>query len=180
MCSYLLLGNQNIGCLLMIIPYAFYNQTKLDLEMVDAGRFGKTSYLSFVHSYNNSADLDDDLADVVEAVDELAIVWEKFALKLHLKYDFIKVIKKNNPGDNEACLTEAMSEWLKENYNTARFDFPSWRTLITAVQDIDIALAQSIADRHKGIYCVFQGREHSFFFFWGGGGGGGRRVTCNE
>ena len=135
----------------MIFPYAFYNQTKLDLEMVDGWRFGKTSYLSFVHSciHYNSADLDD-LADVVEAVDELAIVWEKFALKLHLRYDSIKVIKKNIPGDNEACLTEAMSEWLKENYNTARFDFPSWRTLVTAVQDIDIALAHSIADRHKG------------------------------
>ena len=88
---------------------------------------------------------------MVEAVDTLAADWDNFALKLHLKYDTIKVIKKDNPGDSRACLTEAMSQWLKENYNTARFGVPSWRTLVTAVQAIDMALAHEIADTHRGM-----------------------------
>ena len=105
------------------------------------------------------ADRDDDLGDVVEAVNTLAAVWDKFALKLRLKYDHIKVIKKDNPGDSEACLTEAMSEWLKENYNTAKFGVPSWRTLIKAVQAMDMALAHKIADKHRGM--------PSFIFYLG-------------
>ena len=89
---------------------------------------------------------------MVKAVDTLAADWDKFALELHLKYDTIKVIKKDNPGDSRACLTEAMSQWLKENYNTARFGVPSWRTLVTAVQAIDMALAHKIADTHRGMH----------------------------
>ena len=86
---------------------------------------------------------------MVEAVDTLAAVWDNFALKLHLKFDDIEVIKKDNPGDSRACLTKGMSQWLKENYNTARFGVPSWRTLVTAVQAIDMALAHKIANSHK-------------------------------
>ena len=89
---------------------------------------------------------------MVEAVDTLAAVWDKFALKLHLKFDAIEVIKKDHPGDSEACLTKAMSQWLKENYNTARFGVPSWRTLVTAVQAIDMALAHEIANTHRGMH----------------------------
>ena len=107
--------------------------------------------IMLLHNYFY-ADRDDDLADVVEAVDTLAAVWDKFALKLHVKFDVIKVIKKDNPGDSRACLTETMSQWLKENYNTARFGVPSWRTLVTAVQAIDMALAYEIAERHQGTY----------------------------
>ena len=88
---------------------------------------------------------------MVDTVDTLAAVWDKFALKLHLKYDDIEIIKKDNPGDSRACLTKSMSQWLKENYNTARFGVPSWRTLVTAVQDIDMALAHEIADTHRGM-----------------------------
>ena len=91
---------------------------------------------------------------MVEAVDTLAAVWDKFALKLHLKFDDIEVIKKDNPGDSRACLTKAMSQWLKENYNTARFGVPSWRTLVTAVQAIDMALAHKITTTHRGMKMV--------------------------
>lgn len=98
-----------------------------------------------------ATDRDDDLADVVGAVERLASDWERLAVKLHLKYDNIKVIKRNNPGDSQACLTEAMVLWLMENYNTARFGLPCWRTLVTAVQDMDKALACEIADRNRGM-----------------------------
>ena len=87
---------------------------------------------------------------MVKAVNTLAAVWDKLALNLHLKFDAIKVIKRDNPGDSQACLTEAMSHWLKENYNTARFGVPSWRTLVRAVQAMDTALANEIASKHRG------------------------------
>ena len=107
-----------------------------------------------------------DLADVVEAVLTLAPLWDELGVELHLRYDDIKVITRNNHGNSKACLTEAMSLWLNETYNHARFGVPSWRTLVTAVQKMDMGLANEIADKHRGTtysaWGVFQDREQDF------------------
>ena len=97
-------------------------------------------------------DRDDDFADIVEAVESLAADWDKLAIKLHVKNDNIKVIRKDNPGDSQGCLHDALALWLKENYNTERFGHPSWRTLVEAVVKMDNALACKIANEHRGIY----------------------------
>lgn len=91
------------------------------------------------------------MADVVEAVERLAADWDKLALKLHLKSDDIKVVRKDNPGDTRACLIEVMVLWLKGNYNIARFGVPSWRTLVKVVEKMDKALANEIANSHRGM-----------------------------
>ena len=91
----------------------------------------------------------------MEAVERLAADWAKLARYLHLRNDDIKIIKKNNPGDVQECLSDTMALWLKENYNTTKFGHPSWRTLITAVEKIDMALAKEIANQHRGIIGVY-------------------------
>ena len=95
-------------------------------------------------------DRNDDLSDVVDAVNGLAGEWSKLAIKLHLNDDDVKKLKKNNQGDSEECLKDAIVLWLKENYNTARFGHPSWRTLVEAVKGMNKALAIEIANSHRG------------------------------
>ena len=119
----------------------------------------------------NSTDRNDDFLDVMDAVFTLAADWEKIAMKLHLRYDTISAIQKDNPGDTHACLEKAISQWLKENYNIAKFGVPSWRTLVTAVETIDIGLANDIAESHKGI-------QVGIFFFVGGGLNSGSKKMC--
>lgn len=93
-----------------------------------------------------------DHADVVEAVECLAVDWNELAIKLHLNNDDIKVLRQNNLGDTRACLNGAMELWLKQKYNTASFGHPSWKTLVKAVEGMDEALAYKIANKHRGIY----------------------------
>ena len=96
-----------------------------------------------------------DVLDVVEEVAPLAAVWDKLALKLHLTFDSIEIINKDNPRDSRACLTKAMAEWTKKNYDTEKFGVPSWRMLIIAVQSFNMGLAQKIAAKHNGTYdCI--------------------------
>ena len=88
-------------------------------------------------------------------MERLRANWDKLAIKLHLKNDDIKVIRNDNPGDSDACLIDTMALWLKENYNTQKFGVPSWRTLVKAVEKMDKALANEIANKHKGIYSYY-------------------------
>lgn len=90
----------------------------------------------------------DDLAEVVKAVEPLAADWQSLATKLHLGHADLKVVKKDCPGDSRACLNQAMAKWLNLSYNTARFGVPSWRMLVTAVMDMNKALACEIAKGH--------------------------------
>ena len=95
------------------------------------------------------ADIDDDLPDVMDAVKSVAADWSKFALRLRLRSSDTATIGKDKHGDSEECLQAALTLWLKENYNTARFGHPSWRTLVAAVKDMDKALAIRIANAHR-------------------------------
>ena len=87
----------------------------------------------------------------MEAVERLAADWDKLAVYLRLRNGDIKVIRKENPGDTRACLNNTMELWLRENYNTTKFGHPSWRTLVKAVARMDKALANEIANEHRGI-----------------------------
>lgn len=96
-------------------------------------------------------DRDGDFADVKEAVMHLAADWQKLAIHLLLRRNDIEVIRRNNLGDSQACLNDTMALWLEDNYNTARFGRPSWRALVKVVMKMDKALAQEIANQHRGI-----------------------------
>jgi hypothetical protein len=96
------------------------------------------------------ADRDDDLLDVVDSVQPLAGSWPKLALNLRLKSQDIEVIQKNHPNDAQGALQDSIVQWLRKNYNFERFGDPSWRILVGAVRRMDNALANKIADEHRG------------------------------
>jgi len=93
-------------------------------------------------------DLDDDLADVLDAVKGLAANWKTLAIHLHLKHSSLDVIQANYPRDSVTCLTEAMVDWLKKNYNVKKHGSPCWRSLVRSMAKIDKAQALRVADKH--------------------------------
>ena len=70
---------------------------------------------------------------------------------LGLSKDDIDTIKENNPKNYSACWDEALSLWIKQNYNTAKFGAPSWRSLLKAIAPIDGKLFKELALKHQGM-----------------------------
>ncbi len=76
--------------------------------------------------------IEDDLADVLDALSDLAAEWRRIATKLQLREGAMNTIDANNR-ITESCLHCAITEWLKLNYNTKKNGLPSWRMLAKAV-----------------------------------------------
>lgn len=102
--------------------------------------------------YQFCAELDDDLTEVIDAMQSIAAHWRKLALRLHLKDDAMEVIQANYPRDTERCLIEAIKEWLRKNYSFTKHGRPSWQKLVMAAYKVDKALALTIAKEHRGNY----------------------------
>lgn len=101
----------------------------------------------------------DDLHDVYEEVYTLASRWSdiSFALKLPMSQE--EIIRKGTRGDDcNHCLRMVLSNWLQKSYKYGRYGPPTWRMLIKAVGDPtggnDCALAETIAKKHLGMYCI--------------------------
>ena len=77
--------------------------------------------------------------------------WERLAGYLGLSKHDIDSIKKDHPNDNSHCWNEALSQWIKRNYNTEKFGVPSWKTLLKAVARIDKHLFTDLASEYQGI-----------------------------
>ena len=47
----------------------------------------------------------------------------------------------------------SLGEWIKQNYNTEKYGLPSWRTLLSAIAEVDKRLFKQLAAAHqsKGI-----------------------------
>ena len=63
-------------------------------------------------------------------------------------------IEKERPNDMKSCLSEMVTEWLNQSYNTQRFGLPSWKMLVEAVAHRNggnnHALATIIANKYNG------------------------------
>ena len=92
---------------------------------------------------------DDDWNVVVLKCDSLAARWEKLSAFLGLPKSLIDEIRGNHPGDLSCCWNEALSQWIKQNYNTEKFGKPSWRTLLVAISYVDKRLFEKLAGEHK-------------------------------
>ena len=79
----------------------------------------------------------------------LAANWERFAGKLHLSIAVRDTIKENYPRDAEKCLSEALKEWLLMKYDYKKHGKPTWEMLAKAVQGINNALYEEIAEKHS-------------------------------
>ena len=101
-----------------------------------------------IHSTYIELGLDDDLGDVLDAIEPLASKWRILTTKLRLKESTLDIIEHNNPGDVIACLHKALGEWLRLNYDHKRHGRPSWRRLAEAVSSVDYRLSEKIATMH--------------------------------
>ena len=61
--------------------------------------------------------------------------------------DTLAKIEADNGSDCEKCLNQALTHWLKKDYNYKRFGHPSWRKLCVSVSHENKALAEEIADK---------------------------------
>ena len=78
----------------------------------------------------------------------LAAKWEQLSACLGLAKADIDRIRKNHPGDIAGCWSEALSQWIKQNFSTQQFGLPSWRSLLKAVAMVDRRLYMELAAKH--------------------------------
>ena len=69
----------------------------------------------------------------------------------------IEVAYPRNP---DKCLEAVIVKWLQKCYNYQKFGSPTWKMLVKAVGDPaggnNIALAETIAKKHPGMYSAVQ------------------------
>ena len=99
----------------------------------------------------------DDLHDVYEEVYTLAGKWADISFALKLPMSLEDTIQKETRGDDCAhCLRIVLRKWLQKSYNYNKYGPPTWRMLVEAVGDPfggnDCALAETIANKHPGMY----------------------------
>ena len=92
----------------------------------------------------------DDIDDVWSKVKSLSSRWFFFGSSLHLSPDTLQSIEANNGSNCERCLYQALTHWLKKDYNYKRFGHPSYRKLCVSVSNggQNKALAEEIANEH--------------------------------
>ena len=101
-----------------------------------------------IHSLSLSEE--DDWNIVIKECSSLADKWERLSGYLGLSIGMINTIKKNLSTDATDCWNEALKQWILQNYRTAKFGYPSWRTLLEAVARVDKLLFKNLADKHRG------------------------------
>ena len=66
----------------------------------------------------------------------LASNWNQLSILLGLPSELIDNIRCK-AGDNYDYWSEALKQWIKQNYNTKMFGKPSWRNLLKAIAKVD-------------------------------------------
>ena len=91
---------------------------------------------------------EDDWNIVFVECGSLAAKWEQLSACLGLAKADIDRIRESHPRDIAGCWSEALSQWIKQNYSTQRFGLPSWRSLLKAVATVDRHLCKELAAKH--------------------------------
>ncbi|CAI8047439.1 hypothetical protein GBAR_LOCUS26218 [Geodia barretti] len=103
-------------------------------------------------SQQSTLDIDDHF-DVVSELGDVAHVWKSLGGALRLRQPDLDRIKADHQQDSSSCLSEMVTEWLNQSYNTERFGLPSWKMLVEAVAHRNggnnNALAIHIATKYK-------------------------------
>ena len=84
----------------------------------------------------------------MEAVEDLSSKWRAFSLRLGLILPVLDKIQQDHR-DVDNCLTEALGEWLKQNYDHQRRGTPSWRRLAEAARKLDYIVYTQIVKDHS-------------------------------
>lgn len=92
----------------------------------------------------------DDWNIVTNECSPLAPHWEQLSRLLGLPYSTIIQIKQEHINDVTSCWSEALSQWIRQNYNTERYFKPSWRTLLGAIAKVNRLLFQNLVKKYQG------------------------------
>ena len=82
----------------------------------------------------------------------LAAQWKELSGYLGLSFKLIDRIKCDYQ-NSTCCWNEALKEWIEQNYNTQRFDVPSWRSLLKAIAKVNKLQFKKLATEHQGEKC---------------------------
>ena len=93
----------------------------------------------------------DDWKFIIMECSSLASKWEILSTLLGLPSTLIETIRASHPSDLSCCWNEALSQWIKQNYNIKKFGEPSWQTLLRAIMCIDRSLFEKLANNHKSM-----------------------------
>ena len=91
----------------------------------------------------------------------LSAKWKELSGYLGLRQSDIDAIACDNAKVSD-CWNEALSRWIKHNYNTERFGEPSWRTLLKAIALVDKRRTKRLAAKHQGIHVVICGHSEQY------------------
>ena len=86
---------------------------------------------------------------MIDECGSLSAKWKQLSICLGLPHKVIVSIKADNLSDNYGCWSDALNQWISQNYNTAKFGVPSWRTLLKAVSKVDQLMAKELAKAHQ-------------------------------
>lgn len=95
---------------------------------------------------------DDDFMEVKDAVVDVIHRWQFVAGAMGLRPSQIRTIEATHPGNIEACMDDAISQWLRRTHNETKHGPPTWRKLVQAIAakagGSNAALAGRIAESH--------------------------------
>ncbi len=94
--------------------------------------------------------IEDDLAEVLDALSGLEREWHRIGINLQLRSSALDTTEADNSRVQDR-LRSAMTEWLRLNYNYRENGLPSWRMLAQAVYRLDRSVFNRIAEEHPGI-----------------------------
>ena len=135
--------------------FCFVDEQEIEeiLSKVDNTTIGKfrvivaASYSSFDSVMQLTFIEEDDWNVIVMETKSLAAEWEEISICLGLPFDLIKGTK-SVAGDCYQRWSEALSQWIRQNYNTKKFGDPSWRTLLKAIAGVDKRKFKKLAADH--------------------------------
>ena len=110
-------------------------------------------------------DADDDCGLVLAYLVEVAGHWETISRNLHVKVSKIEELT-NSRQTAPVCLGQAITDWLKLNYNHQRFGKPTWKKVAESVVQLNNGLFLRIAAEHTapGEITVSQEKQTSQIF----------------
>ena len=105
------------------------------------------------NSYLSTSTGEDDLADTIRELTDVAAKWRSIGVLLGIRDSQLEAIllQGDSPLD---CLRRMLASWLRKNYSVKRFGEPIWAKLVEAVNHSagggNPHLASRIATKHGG------------------------------
>ena len=95
---------------------------------------------------------EDELSEVMDELLSIKSSYYALGRALRLPIGELNAVRKQNPFDVEQALNDLLLLWLQQKYNVQKYGFPSWRSLVEAVDKEsggnNHALARRIAHNH--------------------------------